>query len=184
MSSCTRVGGEATGVASRVDARAAVIAVLVKPEQSGRRTVVTRRAGSGAHHRDNSSLRAGNERDIDAAFATFAQHGPARSGRCRSVLQQPSRSNRGACGTPCAARDLQCARVCRCRRPDELRNEPDGCLSSGRRLHRPHPQGCQAGRPAGRAANQFEFVINLKTAKTLGLTFPPTLLAIADEVIE
>jgi putative ABC transport system substrate-binding protein len=161
------------------------IALLVNPSNPNVADARETEAAANAIGRRLEVLTASTERDLDAAFTTMVR----RQAGALIVMPDPffflrraqliALAARYAVPTIYPARDF---------------TESGGLMSYGPNLLDLAPQaGTYAGKilrgaePADLPVQQsirLELVINLKTAKALGLTIPPTLLARADDVIE
>jgi ABC-type uncharacterized transport system substrate-binding protein len=200
VASMNRPGGNVTGVSffgSVVGAKrlellrqlvpsATTIAVLVNPDKAN--TEAERRdveAAALAVGQRLIVLGASSVHDIETGFATFVQRGAGAMLAGGGAFMNSNRERiialaaRHALPTSYAQRESVVA---------------GGLMSYGASITDAYRQvGVYAGRilkgekpgdlPVMRSS-KFEFLINLKTAKTLGLTVPLTLQAAADEVIE
>jgi len=200
VASLNRPGGNITGVAflvtglgaKRLDLarqlvpKANLIAYLVNPGSVD--TEAERRDVQAAAQRLGQQLiilNASSDRDIETSFATFVQRGAG-------ALMV------GAGAFLFSNRERLVALAARHALPT-IYPDPEDAMAGGLMGYGPsivdayHQVGIYAGgilkgdKPGDLPVMQstkFDLIINMKTAKALGLTIPPGVLAIADEVIE
>jgi ABC-type uncharacterized transport system substrate-binding protein len=200
VASLNRPGGNATGVSvftARLGSKrlgllhemvpsASPIAILVNPTnpdtEDEAKDIQEAAQGLGVQV---FVVRAGDADDVEAAFTTLVQR------EARAVIVGSDTfftSRRGQISLLAARRSLPTMWVTR------IEVEAGGLMSYGANIPDVYRQaGVYAGqvlkgaKPANlpvQLPTKFDLVINLQTAKALGLEVPPTLLARADEVIE
>jgi len=192
-------GGNVTGVASmnaqlgpkrlglirELLPQAARFGLLVNPGNPTNEDVLVRDLQAVAIDKHIEAVRATTVREIDAAFASLSQQ------RTDALLVAPDAlfsTRRVQLATLATRHAIPAIYV------DRVFPEAGGLMSYGSNiLDRERQVGIYTGRvlkgekPADLPilrASKFEFVINLTTARALGLDIPPTLLALATEVIE
>src|SRR5262245_47991008 len=200
VASLNRPGGNVTGISSlggelgakrlgllhELVPRATRIAVLVDPITSfANDTIAAAQAAAAGLGVQVESFAASNNRDIDAAFANLVQW---RADALVVALAALFESRRIQLVTLVAHHRLPAIYGTR------EHAQVGGLMSygaswtdvfrwvglyTGRILKGEKPADMPVMQPT-----KFEFVINLQTARTLGIEVPPALLAIADEVIE
>jgi len=200
VTSLARLGGNLTGFStlfvelmrkrfellSELVPQARVIALLVNPNRfTAERMIRDEQEAARAKGLQLRILKAGTEGEIDAAFANLVE---LQTGALL-VGTDPFFSSQ---------RDQLVALAARHAVP-AIYEWREFAVAGGLISYGPSPTGvfCQVGIYAGRILKgakpadlpvqqptRFELVVNLNTAKALGLTVPPSILARADEVID
>jgi putative tryptophan/tyrosine transport system substrate-binding protein len=200
VDSLNRPGGNVTGVvffgavlgAKRLELlhqlvpRATTIAMLLNPDSlSAKPERIDVQAGADAIRQQLVILDVSNDGDLETAIATFAQRGAG------GLLVGG--------GTFLSSNRQRIIALAAHHRLPAIYPWREAALDGGLMSYGPSISDAyrQAGLYAGRIlkgekpadlpvmrSTKFDFVINLKTAKALGLEIPATLLALSDEVIE
>jgi putative ABC transport system substrate-binding protein len=184
--SITEVAGKALGLLKQMVPAAGTIGYLTNPHTPSTKSFLTEaRAAARTLGIQLYELSASTTAELDQAFASLAQQhigalavmaDPFFDGQRDRIIELSTRSRIAGCypwreyvlagglmsyGTSLA---------------DSYRQVG---IYTGRILRGESPSKLPVMEPT-----KFEFVLNLKTAKALGLTIPPGLLSIADEVVE
>jgi putative tryptophan/tyrosine transport system substrate-binding protein len=200
VSSLARPGGNLTGISifglelnpkrldllSELVPQTGLIAFLVNPNSSIAEQVIgDMREAARAKGLELDVMKAGTESEIDAAFATLVQLGAGALVVASDSFfgsrryQLVALAERHAVPAIYEWREFAEAGGLISYGPSLTGTWRYAGIYVGKILNGTHPADLPIQQPT-----TFELVVNLKTAKALGLTVPPSILARADEVIE